>query len=300
MYRKSIQCSTSTSHTKRNGLKRFWAYSYLTILSSRNISSTSSSSTSVNVNVNALNICILVGSTRESGPPRPLLSNRVTRFIESSIKNRPPSSSSTEDDQQQQQQQQPPHKHNVSILHAKDLPLLVKPHFAYSKSQLPTQLSNFHTILNESDAYITITPEYNHSPCPGLLNLMNHFGSSTFSFKPSGIVSYSAGQWGGTRAAHSLRPFLSELGCLPVSAMVHIPKAMDVLDEEGNIIESNGSDGDDNDNEQAQQRWATYVDRMIYQVEFWAEAAKQQREVEDPTKRSPAFLKRPSDRNAPS
>lgn len=34
-------------------------------------------------------------------------------------------------------------------------------------------------------------------------------GSSIFSLKPSAIVSYSAGQWGGTRAAMALRPILS-------------------------------------------------------------------------------------------
>ena len=226
-----------------------------------------------------------MGSTREDGPPRPILSNRVARYIESSLKNRP---------FQQGDEQQPP-QHNVSILKANDLPLLKKPHFSYTKSQLPPQLAEMHSILKNSDAYITITPEYNHSPCPGLLNLMNHFGSSTFSFKPSGIVSYSAGQWGGTRAAHSLRPFLSELGCLPVSAMVHIPKAMHVLDEDGNIICAN-----DDDKESEEERWGKYVDRMIYQLEFWAHAAKNQREFEDPSQRSPAFVKKPSDRNAPS
>ena len=163
-----------------------------------------------------------------------------------------------------------------------------KPHFSYNKSQLPPELREMHEILIGGDAYITITPEYNHSPCPGLMNLMNHFGSSTFGFKPSGIVSYSAGQWGGTRAAHALRPFLSELGCLPVSAMVHIPKAMNILDEEGNIVET-----------EDEERWMSYIDRMFSQVEFWAEAAKRQKQIEDPMKKSPAFIRNPSDRNAP-
>lgn len=260
--------------------KRFKHLAFFSsLISSRYLST----STSPQIYAHALNICIIVGSTRESGSPRPILSNRVARYMESSLKNRP----SREGLQQQQ--------HNVSILKAKDLPLLEKPHFSYSKSQLPPQLAEMHNILKNSDAYIAITPEYNHSPCPGLLNLMNHFGSSTFSFKPSGIVSYSAGQWGGTRAAHSLRPFLSELGCLPVSAMVHIPKAMDVLDEDGNLLCSN-----EDFNESEEERWSKYVDRMIYQVEFWAHAAKNQRELENPSQYSPAFVNKPSERNAPS
>merc|ERR1712038_113207 len=103
-----------------------------------------------------------------------------------------------------------------------------------------------------------------------------------FSFKPSGIVSYSAGQWGGTRAAHSLRPFLSELGCIPVSSMVHIPHAMNVLDEDGSVrVSSQEPD--------KEERWIGYCDRMIHQLEFWANAAKRQREIEDPSLGSPAF-----------
>jgi chromate reductase, NAD(P)H dehydrogenase (quinone) len=83
--------------------------------------------------------------------------------------------------------------------------------------------------LDQADAFVTITTEFKHAPSPGLLNIPNHFGSSKFSFKPSCVVTYSAGKWGGTRAALALRPILFELECLPVSAMTHVPKAQEVL-----------------------------------------------------------------------
>lgn len=245
----------------------------------------------VHVGVHALNICIIAGSTRTNGPPRPILSDRVTAFIQSSIANRDAG-------------------HEISILKAKDniilpnedgddpnnpetstMPLLERPHFTYPPSQMPDHLKKMHETLAKADAYIAITPEYNHSPCPGLMNLMNHFGSSTFGFKPSAIVSYSAGQWGGTRAAHSLRPFLSELGCLPVSAMVHIPNAANVLKDDGQLI---SMDIDE------QERWSGYVDRLASQVEWWGEAARSQRNVLDPYSASPAFRASPSQRNAPN
>ena len=245
----------------------------------------------VHVGVHALNICIIAGSTRTNGPPRPILSDRVTAFIQSSIANRDAG-------------------HEISILKAKDniilpnedgddpnnpetstMPLLERPHFTYPESQMPDHLKKMHETLAKADAYIAITPEYNHSPCPGLMNLMNHFGSSTFGFKPSAIVSYSAGQWGGTRAAHSLRPFLSELGCLPVSAMVHIPNAANVLKDDGQLI---SMDIDE------QERWSGYVDRLVSQVEWWGEAARSQRNVMDPYSASPAFRASPSQRNAPN
>jgi NAD(P)H-dependent FMN reductase len=106
-----------------------------------------------------------------------------------------------------------------------------------------------------------------------LLNVLDHFGSSTFSFKPSAIVSYSAGQWGGTRAAIALRPVLSELGCLPVSAMIHLPQVQDVLDEEGVPIKD-------------EENWQRYTDRCFSQLEWWATAAKAQKRIVDPTQRN--------------
>lgn len=217
----------------------------------------------------ALNICIISGSTRILGPPQPILSDRVTTFITKCL----------------QQREQ---NHRVTTIRAreKDLPLMEKPHFGYSKSDVPKQMEDISRKIQEADAYIVITPEYNHSPCPGLMNIMNHFGSSYFGFKPSGIVSYSAGQWGGTRAAHSLRPFLSELGCLPVSAMVHIPSAADVLRPNGVVI-------------QDEESWNRYLDRMFAQLEWWATAAKNHKQVDDPYGKSPPF-KIISERNSPT
>jgi NAD(P)H-dependent FMN reductase len=137
-----------------------------------------------------------------------------------------------------------------------DLRLLQKPHFAYAKSQIPDVLREIHEVFETADAYVAVTPEYNHAPSPALLNILNHFGSSTFGFKPSAIVSYSAGQWGGTRASHALRPVLSELGCIPVSAMIHVPFAQDAFNEDGTV-----QGGEDE-----QKRWEGYMDRCFSQV----------------------------------
>jgi len=70
-----------------------------------------------------------------------------------------------------------------------------------------------------------VSPEYNHAMGPALAHLVDHFGNSLFSFKLSAIVTYSSGQWGGARAAINMRTFLSELDCLPLSAMVQVPTA---------------------------------------------------------------------------
>jgi NAD(P)H-dependent FMN reductase len=180
----------------------------------------------------------------------------------------------------------------VTHIDPDDFSLLQKPHFSYAKSRVPPKLQEIHAILQHADAYVCVTPEYNHAPSPGLLNVLNHFGSSTFSFKASAIVSYSAGQWGGTRAAIALRPILSELGCLPVSAMIHIPHAQTVLDENG----KNAKMDHHNDEED---KWRTYCDRCFSQLEWWATAAKEHRQQVDPFEESPSFRTSPKDRNAP-
>lgn len=212
-----------------------------------------------------LKIAVLTGTTRKEGPPRPILGPRVARFITKELEGR---------------------GNECSIIDPNEFELLEKPQFAYATSQVPQHLKEAHATLQEADAYVCITPEYNHAPSPGLLNVLNHFGSSTFSFKPSAIVSYSAGQWGGTRAAIALRPVLSELGCLPVSAMIHLPIAHEVLSEDGSALEN-------------EEKWQQYLDRCFSQLEWWAAATKQHRQQVDPFQNSPSFRKNPSQRNAP-
>jgi NAD(P)H-dependent FMN reductase len=132
-----------------------------------------------------------------------------------------------------------------------------------------------------ADAYVMINPEYNHSMSPALAHLLNHFGSSLFSFKPSAIVTYSAGQWGGARAAVVMRTFLSELGCLPVSAMIQVPRAADVFTEEGSFCKNADENG-----------WREYCGRAWAQLEWWGEAARNQRALIDPNTRSLTIARR--------
>lgn len=161
-----------------------------------------------------------------------------------------------------------------------------KPHFAYTKSQVPEPLDALAEKIAAADGYVMVSPEYNHSMSPTLTHLLNHFGSSLYAFKPSAIATYSAGQWGGARAAVNMRTFLAELGCLPVSAMIHVPKAQEALDEDGAFREE-------------AERWTGYFGRTLNQLDWWAEAASRHRDVQDPTQMSPAFQQAPSQRNAP-
>ncbi|HHF2972923.1 NAD(P)H-dependent oxidoreductase [Vibrio diabolicus] len=219
-----------------------------------------------------MHFLIFLGSVRDSTPPRPArLGMRVSRACETLFKNQYS-------------------QHTVEIIDPLnyDFDDVFKPEFAYHRAKVPAHLRELADKIKSADGYVMVSPEYNHSISPALANMLNHFGSSLFSYKPSAIVTYSAGQWGGVRAAVSMRTFLSELGCLPVSAMIHIPKAQEVFDEQGVVAD-----------ELQQAQWDSYMNRTIHQLIWWAEGASQQRERLDPTSLAEVFKKDPSQRNAP-
>ncbi len=163
-----------------------------------------------------------------------------------------------------------------------------KPVFTYAEKEKPSQLAQLERRVREADAYVMVSPEYNHSMSPALSDLLNHLPSSAFSFKPSLIATYSSGQWGGTRAAVNLRTYLAELGCLPVSAMLHFPHADQVFQADGQLNQS-----------QDVARWTSYATRGVEQLHWWAAAAAYQHTVLDPFATSPAFRRTPAERNAP-
>ncbi|WP_166424545.1 NAD(P)H-dependent oxidoreductase [Paraglaciecola sp. 20A4] len=213
---------------------------------------------------------VFLGTARDSTPPKPArLGVRVAKAILASLKSRYD-------------------KHEIELIDVLDYPLetIFKPHFAYPKSKVPRELDNLAEKIASADGFIMVSPEYNHSMSPALANLLNHFGSSLFAYKPSAIATYSAGQWGGMRAAIGMRTYLSELGCLPVSAMIHVPKAQDVFNANGSA-----QAGVDQDS------WFDYFDRTIKQMVWWAQAAREQRAIVDPHKLIGDFKKDPSQRN---
>lgn len=215
-----------------------------------------------------LELPVFLGSARDSTPPRPArLGERVARACVAMLR---------EGDAEPR------------LVDALDWRTggVFKPHFAYARGKAPEALEDLAGLIERADGYVMVSPEYNHSMSPALADLLNHFGSSLFAYKPSAIATYSAGQWGGTRAAVNMRTFLSELGCLPVSAMIHVPKAQEVLAEDGSFLASADPD-----------RWTTYLDRTLGQLTWWAEAAGHQRA--QPAERPGAFKRDPSERNAP-
>jgi NAD(P)H-dependent FMN reductase len=109
---------------------------------------------------------------------------------------------------------------------------------------------------------VIVSGEYNHGIPPALKNLLDHFLEEYF-FRPSAIVCYSAGAFGGVRAAMQLRMTLGELGMPGIPSIFPIPHVHDAFDDTG----------------RAQQPiFEERVGRFLDELEWYAEALRRARE----------------------
>jgi len=98
--------------------------------------------------------------------------------------------------------------------------------------EVRTELGKVTPKLAGADAFVVITPEYNHSFPAGLKSLIDwHFGE--WQAKPVGFISYG-GISGGLRAVEQLRQVFAELHAVTVRDTVSFHNAGAHFDDEGN------------------------------------------------------------------
>ena len=100
--------------------------------------------------------------------------------------------------------------------------------------KIPKEVQPWLDKLEGFDAYVFITPEYNHS-IPGVLKNALDYVTWEMSRKPSSVVSH--GTVGGARAAMHLKEILSESKTVPIPNAVALAHMSDLIDEEGNLAE---------------------------------------------------------------
>jgi NAD(P)H-dependent FMN reductase len=85
--------------------------------------------------------------------------------------------------------------------------------------------------VKEGDAFLFLTPEYNHS-VPGVLKnaIDNVFVSYGFRNKPSAFAAYSAGIAGGVRAIEHLAHIMIEAESVPLRNSVIVPQVQNAFD----------------------------------------------------------------------
>src|SRR5215468_10068294 len=124
--------------------------------------------------------------------------------------------------------------HHVTLVDPVELqlPLLDRMYKEYPKGTAPAMLEQLASLYRAMDAFVVVSGEYNHSIPPALSNLLDHF-LEEYLWRPSAIVCYSAGAFGGVRAAMQLRAMLCELGMPSISSLLPIPRVQDAFDDEG-------------------------------------------------------------------
>lgn len=132
---------------------------------------------------------------------------------------------------------------------------------AFSRTR-PPEVDALGARLAAADAFVVITPEYNHSfPAP-LKSAIDWF-SSEWRAKPIGFVSYG-GVSGGLRAVEQLRLVFAELHAMTVRDTVSFHNVWTQVSPEGRLLEIEGA------------RRAAFV--LLDQIAWWADALKDARE----------------------
>lgn len=107
------------------------------------------------------------------------------------------------------------------------LPLLSEPApAAFGQYQQPSTRS-WSRLAETFDAFVLVTPEYNHSTSPAMKNALDHLYRE-WRDKPVAFVDY--GLDGGTRAVEHLRGITAELGMAGVGPQVAISLCADYAD----------------------------------------------------------------------
>lgn len=112
------------------------------------------------------------------------------------------------------------------------LPLLDRMYKEFPAGSAPEALERLADLYKRADAFLIVTAEYNHGVPPALSNTLDHFLEEYF-WRPSAICCYSAGQYGGVRAAMPLRAMLAEMGMPSIPSLLPIPRLQKVLDAAG-------------------------------------------------------------------
>ncbi|GGS78990.1 NADPH-dependent FMN reductase [Nonomuraea spiralis] len=113
------------------------------------------------------------------------------------------------------------------------LPFLDEPNHPKLKQYVNAHTKEWSATVDRGDAFVFVTPEYNHSFTAVLKNALD-FLHHEWQHKAAGFVSYG-GISGGTRAVNGLRQVVSTLKMIPVVEAVNIPFYQQFIAEDGTV-----------------------------------------------------------------
>lgn len=126
----------------------------------------------------------------------------------------------------------------VEIIDLKDYPMpffteSTSPRYNLDRTPAP-EVQKFLDAVARQDAYVFVTPEYNHSIPAVLKNAFDYLTWET-NRKPAAIVSH--GTVGGARAAMHLKEIISEGKAVPIPNFVAFAHMSEAIDDNGQLAE---------------------------------------------------------------
>lgn len=160
----------------------------------------------------ALNIAVIYGSTRDGRQ-----GIKAARFVANQLKAR---------------------GHSVTLIDPleRKIPMLEKRYKEYAPGKAPKTLQVLSGIMKNSDCYVLVSAEYNHSIPPALSNIIDYF-LEEYTRKPMAIVTYSNGPFAGVRVGVQLRALAGGVGAVSMPTMFPISKVQDSFDDQGNALD---------------------------------------------------------------
>jgi NAD(P)H-dependent FMN reductase len=111
------------------------------------------------------------------------------------------------------------------------LPLLDEPKHPRFRDYQHEHTRRWSAIVDASDAFVFVTPEYNFSSAPALLNAIDYLFHE-WGYKPAGFVSYG-GPSGGVRSVQMTKLVLSSLKVVSLPEAVSIAVFSQLMDPGG-------------------------------------------------------------------
>ena len=109
----------------------------------------------------------------------------------------------------------------VADLRELNLPLMNEPHHPRLKRYVHESTKQWSAIVDAADAFVFVTPEYNYSTPPALVNALDTVYHE-WTYKPVAFVTYG-GISGGLRAMQMTRTMVTGFKMMPMVEAVNIP-----------------------------------------------------------------------------
>lgn len=119
----------------------------------------------------------------------------------------------------------------------------------------PPRLVEFSEKIARSDSLIIVAPEYNNG-YPGVLKNALDYLLPEYKRKPIGIVTVSAGGFGGLNCLAQLRLVVLGMGAFPIPAALTVSRVQNSFDDEGNPTD-----------ESYEKRAASFIDEVLWFAE---------------------------------